>query len=244
MKVSDITAAILVGGKGSRLKAVVSDRPKILADVGGQPFLSYLLEQLCEAGFRKVVLCSGYLAGQVEAAYGDAYRNLDLFYSREEVPLGTGGAIKNAHPLLKSNFVLVMNGDSYLHTQLKDYIDWFHKKKRQASLLLKYEIDTTRYGRVVIDDQEAVQKFEEKGVMPGPGWINGGIYLLNQDMLKCLPGGRFCSMETEIFPKWIGRGFYGYRVEAKFIDIGTPSTYAQAEDFFGLSASHQRGQGY
>ena len=73
VSLDNVTAAILAGGLGTRLRSVVADRPKVMAEVGGRPFLSYLLDQLGEAGVRRVVLCTGHRAEQVRAVFGDSY---------------------------------------------------------------------------------------------------------------------------------------------------------------------------
>ncbi len=101
-ELSDLTAVILAGGLGTRLRSVVADRPKVIAEVGGRPFLSYLLDQLGTAGIEYVVLCTGHLGQQVRAIFGDSYATMKLVYSHEEAPMGTGGALPLATPLLKS----------------------------------------------------------------------------------------------------------------------------------------------
>src|SRR4051794_33200535 len=109
----DVAAIVLAGGRGTRLQAVVSDRPKPLAPVAGRPFLSYLLDQIADAGVRRVVLSTGYLAEQFESAIGKVYRGVEIMYAQEKQPLGTGGAIKFAGALANADQLLVMNGDSY-----------------------------------------------------------------------------------------------------------------------------------
>src|SRR4051812_22936882 len=92
----DVAAVVLAGGRGTRLQAVVSDRPKPLAPVAGRPFISYLLDQIADAGIRRVVLSTGYLAEQFEAAIGKIYRGMEIVFAQEQEPLGTGGGIKFA----------------------------------------------------------------------------------------------------------------------------------------------------
>src|ERR1041384_4801433 len=108
------SAAILAGGLGSRLRSVVSDRPKVLAAGNGRPVIAALLDQLVESGTKSVVLCTGYLGEQVEAAFGGVYRNLHLVYSREKSPLGTAGALRLALPLLWAGSIVGVNGGSFL----------------------------------------------------------------------------------------------------------------------------------
>lgn len=234
-----VTVAILAGGLGTRLRSVVADQPKVLAEVRGRPFLAYLLHQLAAAGFRYIVLCTGYLGEQVRAAFGDAYGSLRLVYSQESSPLGTAGAIRLALPLFKPGLseanvpdsVLVMNGDSFCEANLRDFWTWHCARSADATLLLTHVPNTKRYGRVLVDDDGCVLSFDEKGNKGGPGWINAGIYLLNHRLLLTIPKSGDVSLEREVFPAWIGR-LYGYRNEGRFLDIGTPESYAIAKQFF------------
>src|SRR4028119_1495914 len=107
------TAAILAGGLGTRLRAVVSDRPKVLAKVQERPFLAYLLQQLARSGIKSAVLCTGYMGEQVKIAFGDSCDSMRLLYSQETSQLDTAGALRLALPLIQSSSVLVMNGDSF-----------------------------------------------------------------------------------------------------------------------------------
>ena len=87
----NVTAYILAGGFGTRLRQVVADRPKALAEILGRPYIYHLLDGLARAGVHRVVLCTGHMADMLEAAVGSSYRGMDLLYSREDEPLGTGG---------------------------------------------------------------------------------------------------------------------------------------------------------
>ncbi|MEW5817607.1 MAG: sugar phosphate nucleotidyltransferase [Spirochaetota bacterium] len=227
-----VTAAILAGGLGTRLRSVVADRPKVLAEVRGRPFLAFLLDQLADAGVRYVVLCTGYLGEQVQIDFGESYGSLRLVYSQESMPLGTAGALQLALPLFKSNTVLVMNGDSFCDEDLKEFLAWHFAKKAEATLLLTKLLNTAEYGRVNLNTNGLVLRFDEKSGNREPGWISAGIYLINHQLLLTISDSGFVSLERDIFPTWIGQGLYGYKSQARFLDIGTPETYAVAENFF------------
>lgn len=233
---ASVTAVILAGGLGTRVHSVVNDRPKVLAEVGGRPFLTYLLDQVASYGIGHVVLCTGYLSEQVGAAFGDTYGSISLDYSQELSPLGTAGALRLALPLFKSDSVLVMNGDSFCETDLSAFWTWHCARGADTTLLLTRMPNTRRYGRVHVDDNGRVLGFDEKSDKCRPGWINAGIYLIKQDFLRTIPTGRSVSIEKEMFPAWTGRGFYGYQGEGRFLDIGTPEAYAAAEQFFSREA--------
>lgn len=229
---SELTAAILAGGLGTRLRSVVSDRPKVLADINGRPFLAYLLDQLATAGIKRVVLCTGFQAGLVRDVLGDVHDGLQLSYSEETSPLGTGGALRLALPSLNSDPVVVLNGDSYCDVDLGAFNQFHQERQAEATVLLTHVPDVGRYGQVRVDADDRVLGFDEKGGT-GPGWINAGLYLVGQSLLNGIPAGRSVSLEREMFPAWIGRRFYGYRQGGRFIDIGTPESYAEARLFFG-----------
>lgn len=229
---SDITAVILAGGLGTRFSSVVPNKQKVLAEIQKKPFLIFLLDQLVSAGARDVVLCTGHMAEQIHEKLGETYRSLKLEYSREEKPRGTGGAVRLALPMIKSEIVMIMNGDSYINADLNAFLEWFLRKDLDAALILTEVHDTSRYGRVVSAGDSRIQAFEEKGENEGHGWINAGIYLLKKKLVKTIPSGNPYSLEREFFPLLIGKGLYGYRCTGQFLDIGTPESYSRAEAFF------------
>ncbi|MBI2599792.1 nucleotidyltransferase family protein [Candidatus Daviesbacteria bacterium] len=229
---SQITVAILAGGFGTRLQSKVAGKQKVLAEVRNYPFLEYLLQQLYKAGFRKIVLCTGYLSGQVEKTFGTKYKDMLLLYSAEEMPLGTAGSLRRALSLLDSETVLVMNGDSFCEIDFKKFWQFHLDKGAQASLALTSVSDTSRFGKVELGDDDRIVGFEEKKEGSGAGYINAGIYLINKELLAKLPENRKISIEQEVFPNWTDKKFYGYKGGNIFIDIGTPKTYEQAEQFF------------
>lgn len=228
----NLTAVILAGGLGTRLRSVVADRPKVLAEVLGRPFLAYLLDQVETAGIRQVVLCTGHLGEQVEAVFGKSYGPMRLIYSQETEPLGTAGALRQALPLFDSDWALAMNGDSYCDTNLGNFWQSHQSNGATGSILLVEMPDTDRYGRVNLSSGGRVESFDEKGMNRGPGLINAGIYLLNRLLLGSIPSGRAVSIEREMFPLWVGSGIYGHQNKARFLDIGTPESYSIAERFF------------
>ena len=229
---ADIPITILAGGLGTRLRSVLPTRPKVLALVQGRPFLIYLLDQLAAVGAKEIVFCVGYMADTVEETLGDQYQAIRLTYSREKEPLGTGGALRQALSFFSSDPVLVMNGDSFMDADLAGYLHWFLQKGLEASLALAQVFDTSRFGQVTVDEDERIMRFEEKGSHQGPGWINAGIYLLRKEILQLIPEGMNYSLEGGLFPNLLPERLYGYRSEGKFIDIGTPESYSQAENFF------------
>ena len=231
----EITAVILAGGLGTRLREVVADRPKILAEVNGRPFLAYLLDKLADSGICKVVLCTGYLAELVCRTFGDSYRGMSINYSKEEIPIGTGGALRLALPFIFSDPVLVMNGDSYCDADLRIFAQHHHTAKSPASLILVQVPDVVRYGAVDVDGANRVVSFREKGCNSGEGIINAGIYLLSRHVIEHIPSERVVSLERDIFPALIGKGLHAFPHDGRFIDIGVPSDYYAASSYLTRS---------
>jgi D-glycero-alpha-D-manno-heptose 1-phosphate guanylyltransferase len=238
---SQVIGAILAGGLGTRLRSVVSDRPKVLADVLGKPFLARLLDQLAEAGLDRVVLLTGYRGEQVRETFGDRYGTLSLDYSIETEPLGTAGALRLALPKLfpaaarkyATQSVLVLNGDSYCDADLRGFRAFHGKSRADGSLVLAQVADTARFGKVETAAHHRLLRFLEKQEAGGPGAINAGIYLLNRPLVEEIPEGRAVSIEREMFPEWFRtRKMLGFACEGAFLDIGTPESYQAAEQFF------------
>lgn len=223
-------ALILAGGKGTRLQSIVSDRPKVMSDVNGRPYLTYLFDQLLSAGINRVILCTGYMAEHILDYYGQSYGNLALVYSQETEPLGTGGAIRHALHHIQSNTILVLNGDSYCNVSLTQFCGAHHSL---ASMVLVYQSDTARYGQVKFDKDSYITDFIEKGVDLLPGWINAGIYLIDRELIENIPPDKAISIEQEMFPIWLkDRSIKGFYSQDRFIDIGLPKSYAQSHQFF------------
>jgi NDP-sugar pyrophosphorylase family protein len=233
-ELADVTAAILAGGRGTRLRSVVRDRPKVLAPICNRPHLTYLLDQLSIAGVRTVVLLTGYKAPEVYRALGTSYRGLTLVYSSEPSPLGTGGAVKQAVWYLSSCPVLLMNGDSWSDVDLNRFLTFHRQHQADLSIVLAKQRDTARYGTLDLAPDGRVRRFLEKAHAVGPGWVNAGIYLVRRAMIADGRGDRAISLERELIPQWLsaGRRVFGFRCFGDFIDIGTPTSYRHAQRFF------------
>ena len=216
---------------GTRLRSVVADRPKVLAPVAGRPFLTYLLDQIADAGIRRTVLSTGHLAEQFASVIGNRYRDTEIVYAHEEQPLGTGGAIRFACAFANAGQLLVMNGDSYCDASLSEYITWHIDKQNDVSLMLAKVEDAARYGMVEFDDRGRITAFLEKQGKHVPGCINAGIYLFRSAMLEKFPPGP-SSMERDIFPGWLEQqSLMGWVTDREFIDIGIPSDYERSHEF-------------
>jgi NDP-sugar pyrophosphorylase family protein len=224
---------VLAGGLGTRLAHAIADRPKGLAPVAGRPFLERQLAWLASHGLKDVVLCVGHGADQIEEALGDGRRlGVDLHYSREAEPLGTGGALAQARAFLRGPSVVV-NGDT-----LPEVDPWILERARWehgvTGALALFELDDAQAsGRVERDGGDRVLRFVEKDAShPGRAWVNGGCYAFAPALWESLPAGA-SSLERDVLPRLAAAGeLIGHAVAGGFWDIGTPQGLERAERRF------------
>lgn len=220
-------AVILAGGLGTRLRDCVPDLPKVMAPVGGRPFLEYILDRLDAGGISEVILSVGYRAEAIMAHFGERYKRLPLRYAIEKEPLGTGGAV--AYALAGSDEVpaLVLNGDSYLEIDYSELIRWYRRDPSEAAMVLRRVKDVSRYGSVLCEDGR-VTGFLEKGA-GGPGLVNAGIYILEPAVFSRYTLSEKFSIERDLWQRYNEKmRLRAYETEAYFIDIGVPQDYARA----------------
>lgn len=227
---NDVKAVLLVGGLGSRLRSVLPSTPKALASVGNRSFLQLLVGQLRSQGIRRLVMCTGYLADQIENEFGDGHAlDVTIEYSKEEQPLGTAGAIRLAQHLLRDvpEFV-VMNGDSFLEVDFRNLLDFHRDHQAVATIAVRRVGNACRYGTVHIDAKGRVIGFAEKTGSDVPGVVNGGVYIFNHALFQNIPelSG---SLERDVFPRLLDQGVYAHEQHGMFIDIGTPADYLRAQ---------------
>ncbi|MBL6996797.1 nucleotidyltransferase family protein [Desulfobacula sp.] len=230
--ISKLTGVILAGGLGTRLRDTLPDRPKVMGEINGRPFISFLLDQLYDAKIKKVVLCTGYMAKFVESLLGDTYKDLEIIYSMEHKPLGTGGALKLAGQYLDGDSALVMNGDSFVECDVQRLLSWHVKKKASVSIVLACVDNVSRFGSIKINTGNEVTRFVEKGNVSDAGLINAGVYLMQPEAVDAIPCEKPFSLEKQYFPSLVGSGLYGYQTSGRFIDIGTPESFVKAQSFF------------
>ncbi|MDH6358713.1 nucleotidyltransferase family protein [Parabacteroides sp. PF5-9] len=221
---------ILAGGMGTRLQSVVSDVPKCMASVAGQPFLSYLLNVLQEAGFKHIILSLGYKSEVIEAWLRLNPFDMQISTVVEDHPLGTGGAVKLALTAATQSHVFILNGDTFLAVDYVRMLRFHREKQADATLALRTMTDFDRYGVVEMNDRSEIIAFREKRYCRS-GLINGGTYLLNSEELNDYPE-KF-SLEKDYFEKRVaGHGLAGFVTDGYFIDIGIPEDYEQAQTDF------------
>lgn len=229
--VSEIPVLILAGGLGTRLRAAFNNGPKCMAPVGGRPFLEYLLSHIRRFGFSRVVLCVGYGQGQILESIGSGrLKGFEIRYSAETEPLGTGGALKRAESLIDKRDFLVFNGDSFLAIDLQQLVEEHLWSGAWATVALTKVHNSARFGSVVLAANGLIREFREKDpAVCGPNMINGGVYVLNRQVLDLIPESGAVSLEREIFPRLLTRGIQGFICDGYFIDIGIPEDFERAQ---------------
>ena len=227
------TAIILCGGFGTRLRSVVSDLPKSLALINGQHFIIYVLEQLQKSGIKTVILSTHYMWWKFPEILGEEYKGMKILYSREEHPLGTGGAIKKSLELSNDENVLVMNGDDWLDIDFSKLYKFYEKNNYLGIIAVKKMKDSSRYGTIILNEGNQIIGFNEKEENSS-GYISTGIYILNQKLFYYFPLRSAFSIEYDCFPNWVRHGLGAYTTNAKFIDIGTPDSYLEAQTYIKM----------
>lgn len=222
-------AVILAGGLGTRLRSVVSDRPKPLAPIAGVPFLLLKLAQLEALGVDRVVLSIGYMGERIVQDIGHSFGSLAIHYVHEPTALGTGGATRLALASTQGREVLLSNGDSYCTWSMACLSDKLSHPPIELAMTLARVPDAARYGTVTLDASDTVTGFHGKG-QTGPALINAGVYLMHRDLLDAWPLGQAFSLENDVFPDLARTGrIAGCPTADEFIDIGVPEDLARAQ---------------
>lgn len=219
-------AILLAGGLGTRLRGVVDDRPKPMAMIDGKPFMEYVIHELTKYGIREIIFAVGYKGSMIEEYFGDGSAfGISVFYAYEEELLGTAGAIKNAGKFVTDDTFLVINADTFYQIDYNRLFDIKEEKTLEMALVLREVPDVSRYGMAVLKDGY-LTVFNEKSKETKPGTINGGIYLMNRELLSEIPEGKV-SLENEMIPGWLKekRQLGGIVNDGYFIDIGIPQEY-------------------
>jgi D-glycero-alpha-D-manno-heptose 1-phosphate guanylyltransferase len=221
-------AIVLAGGLGTRLRPVVAEVPKVMAPVGGRPFLEIVLSQLAGQGFKRVILSLGYMAHKILAHFGHDFQGMEMVHQVEDEPLGTGGAIRYAMGQCLSDHVYIFNGDTYLEIETGPLEDLWHRWQ-QPVIVAREVPDTSRYGRLRTDNRKVVG-FDEKD-KTGPGLINAGCYLFPVQIVEEFPQKTHFSIEHDFLSSLVLKKAVRYVVaQGKFIDIGIPGDYLQAQN--------------
>ncbi|MEA3369350.1 MAG: sugar phosphate nucleotidyltransferase [Candidatus Ratteibacteria bacterium] len=231
-QIQSIDTVILCGGIGRRLRPLVDDRPKSMAEINHRPFLDILLEYIGSYGFKRVILCIGYMGGMIREHFQKKSVPLEMVYSEEKEPLGTGGALKAAKALIRSKTFMVLNGDSFCRIDFSKFIDFHLNKKALVSLALTKVKQGKNCGQASLNTNNRIIGFKEKADLQDRAYSSVGIYLMEGRIFSLMDKKKKFSLEYDFFPGLINQGCYGYITEESLIDIGTPEDYRKAQKFF------------
>jgi NDP-sugar pyrophosphorylase family protein len=231
--IKDIDVFILCGGEGKRLKKISGRIPKSMVRIGRRPFLDIMIDYLREFGFKRFILGIGYQAHFIKKYYKEhKIPGIEIIFSQENQPLGTGGAVKKAERFIKSGVFIVLNGDSFSKFNAENFIKFYKQKKAKALILLRKVKNNQDFGAITTDRRSEITCFSEKNSALRNNFINGGVYLFSKNVFSEMPKNVKFSLEYDFFPQMIGKGLYGYKKSGFFIDIGTPERYLVAKKHF------------
>ena len=212
----DTDVVILAGGFGTRVAEKLDGKPKLLAPIGGKPYLEFVLKWLVSFGARRIILALGHLAQEIEDYSNANFKGrLEVICAIEPRPLGTAGALAFASVHIKSPLALVMNGDSFVDADLCKLIHRHNSFAGEATILCTRVANAERYGSIKITEDGYVELFREKAEIKSSG-------------LKIQHG----SLEKDVFQKLPVGALNAFSGNFKFLDIGTPEDYERAEEFF------------
>src|SRR5579875_3162512 len=238
---ASMKAVVMAGGEGSRLRPLTIRRPKPMVPIAGKPVMEHILDLLKRHGITEVVVTVQYLASNIEDYFGNGSQlGMHISYSREDVPLGTAGSVKNAEEFLmapgtdgETEPFLVISGDALTDYDLTDLVRYHREKHSMATLLLAHVHNPLEYGVIITNEDGHITQFLEK-----PSWgevfsdtINTGIYVLDPQILSYFEKNKPFDFSQELFPMMLRKGdpIYGY-VPAKgyWCDVGNLSEYMRA----------------
>lgn len=226
-------AIVLAGGLGTRLQGVINELPKSMAPVRNRPFLEYQLAWLKQNGIKRIILSVGFRHEYITKYFGHSWKNLEIDYAIEDEPLGTGGGILLAARKCQSSHVYALNGDTIFDCDLQKMHQYLMLSQSDMVMALRKVDDASRYGTVILNQDNTVIGFSEKSSISIPGIINGGVYLLSLNkFISEAPSNKF-SFEKDFMEKkydlWKIKGMIS---GGFFLDIGIPADYSKAQDEF------------
>jgi D-glycero-alpha-D-manno-heptose 1-phosphate guanylyltransferase len=226
-------AVILAGGQGTRIRDLTKDKiSKVMLPVNGKPFLYYIINYLKGEGIKDIVLCVGHKKNSIKEYFGKGHAlGVNITYSEEEKPLGTAGAIKNAERFISDETFFVLNGDTFFPVNLKELFNFHRSKNAIITIALKEHFDCFRYGKVELDKNNRITVFIEKG-QHQQGLINGGVYVVEKQVLNLIKKGTPVSLEKDLLPALANGDLFGKAFDNYFIDIGIPEDYERAKQEF------------
>lgn len=223
---------ILAGGKGTRLKSLSGDLPKPLMPVNKTSFIEILINKLPSNLVHSVHLSLGYHPEKFNFLR-EKYSNLNFIVEKDA--LGTGGAIRFASSFLKTENVLIMNGDSFCDYDLSKMLD-FHLEKNSDLTILSVPVkNNNRYGSIHTDSNKRILAFNSNGAQSEESMVNAGVYIIRESLFESINKmPEIFSWESDFLQKKCNEFLmHSYSVNSYFIDIGIPEDYLKLQNEFG-----------
>jgi D-glycero-alpha-D-manno-heptose 1-phosphate guanylyltransferase len=232
------SAIILAGGMGIRLRSAVPDLPKPMAPIGGRPFLEYQLDYWIAQGVSRFVLSVGYRYEVIVDYFGNSYKDVELDYVIEQMPLGTGGGLLLAAKKVGNDAsFLLLNGDTYFSVDLKALTKFSQANDADWCFSLFRTNQEGRYMGLDVSPQGQITSLKS-GTGHAGRLANGGVYWVHP---RALLGGKFSSgdkvsLEGDVFPTAMASGqrLFGIEFPGTFIDIGLPDDYRRASGLLAV----------
>lgn len=226
--ISSVDAYVLAGGRGTRIKSVLGDIPKILAPIRGTPFLDLLLLRLQAQGLHRIILGLGVGAEAVKAHLNGAGRiNLQIETVIEPHPLGTAGALRHAAANFQSDPVLVMNGDTICDADLDAMLIQHRRENAYITVACAHVERTDRFGSILLDSDGSIKTFHEKSTTATTSLVNAGLYMFSKEALRALVDTDAMSLESDFMPRAFDHRVRPFILKDTFFDFGIPEAYSQ-----------------
>lgn len=229
MGVIKIKAVIMSGGKGTRLRPLTCQIPKPMVPIFNKPVMEYIIKLLKSHNIYDIAVTLHYLPNEITEYFNEGEKyGVHMSYFIEDVPLGTGGSVKNAKGFLDSTF-LVISGDAFTNIDITKAVKFHKENNSKATLILKKEPIPLEYGVVITGEDGRIKKFLEK-----PGWgevfsdtINTGIYILEPEVMNYYKAGENFDFGKDLFPRLLKDGIpmYGYITSDYWCDVGDLHSY-------------------
>ncbi|WP_242877007.1 sugar phosphate nucleotidyltransferase [Alkaliphilus peptidifermentans] len=223
----------MAGGKGTRLRPLTCSLPKPMVPILNKPVMEYTAQLLKKYNIDDVAVTTAYLPELITEYFEEGQRwDMNISYYLEDVPLGTGGSVRNAEEYIKEPF-LVISGDALTDLNIDNAIDYHRTKGSKVTLVLKKEAVPIEYGVVITNEAGKIVRFLEK-----PSWgevfsntVNTGIYIIEPEVMEYYKKGDSFDFSKDLFPKLLQDGvpMYGYVTEDYWCDIGDLNSYKQTQ---------------
>ena len=232
-----LTAVLMAGGEGTRLRPITYYIPKPLIPVAGKPCIDYVLSSLAKGGVGRVIITTCYYFDSIAKHVGGQVHGMNIVYSVEDPPLGTAGGVKKVMGLVDDTFI-VASGDVVADVDFKAIYDFHADKGADVTMALAHVDKPWEFGVVDLDDNGRIRGFMEKPkpsevpkrLLEGGATVNAGIYVIEPEVMKEVPPDTFFDFSKNLFPILLNKGYkmFGIKLSGYWKDIGRPSDLIMA----------------